>query len=166
MKVYRLQTVQQLPVDLSAAWSFFSNPANLEGITPPELKFRIITRVPRDVYTGLLIGYRLRVPPGLPVTWWTEIKHVEAPHRFVDEQRFGPYALWYHEHHFRAVDGGVEMTDTVHYALPGGWLGRLAHSLFVGRQVRGIFEHRTKVLEKLAAEGGLVPATAGDTRGP
>ena len=119
-----------------------------------------------DVYTGLLIGYRLRVPPGLPVTWWTEIKHVEAPHRFVDEQRFGPYALWYHEHHFRAVDGGVEMTDTVHYALPGGWLGRLAHSLFVGRQVRGIFEHRTKVLEKLAAEEGLVPATAGDTRGP
>lgn len=151
MKIYRLQKRQILPIDLESAWAFFSNPANLERITPPDLSFRIMTELPEEVYPGLMIGYRLRVPPGLPVTWWTEIKHVEAPHRFVDEQRAGPYALWYHEHRFRAVDGGVEMTDLLHYAMPLGPLGRLIHALFVGRQVRGIFDHRLGVLDGLFA---------------
>lgn len=149
MKVYQLQRQQQLPIDLDTAWAFFSNPSNLERITPDDMNFHIFTDVPANVYTGLMIGYRLRVPPGVPVTWWTEIKHVDAPRRFVDEQRHGPYRMWYHEHHFVAVEGGVEMTDILHYALPFGWLGRLAHWLFVGRQVRGIFDHRIGVLHRL-----------------
>ena len=105
-----------------------------------------------------MIGYRLRVPPGVPVTWWTEIKHVDAPHRFVDEQRAGPYRMWYHEHHFRAVDGGVEMSDILHYALPLGWLGRLAHALFFGRKVRSIFLHREKILQEIAPTGATSSA--------
>lgn len=149
MKIYQLQRQQHLPIDLDTAWAFFSNPSNLERITPDDLNFRIFTDVPDKVYAGLMIGYRLRVPPGVPVTWWTEIKYVDAPHRFVDEQRQGPYRMWFHEHHFEAVDGGVQMTDTLHYALPFGWLGRLAHWLFVGRQVRGIFDHRVGVLDEL-----------------
>lgn len=158
MKVYRLEATQFLPIDIDTAWSFFSDPANLERITPDDLSFRIDTKVPDNIYSGLMIGYRLRVPPGVPVTWWTEIKHVDAPYRFVDEQRAGPYAMWYHEHHFRPVAGGVEMTDIVHYALPFGPLGRLVHWLFVGRQVRGIFAHRTKVLEQIVVEGQVLVA--------
>jgi ligand-binding SRPBCC domain-containing protein len=153
MRIYRLERRQHLPLDLETAWSFFSNPRNLERITPEDLHFHIMTELPERVYPGLMIGYRLRVPPGVPVTWWTEIKHVEAPFRFVDEQRAGPYAMWYHEHRFRAVEGGVEMTDLLHYAMPFGPLGRLAHALFVGRQVRGIFDHRVQVLDELFADG-------------
>jgi ligand-binding SRPBCC domain-containing protein len=78
---------------------------------------------------------------------------VDAPHRFVDEQRAGPYRMWYHEHHFRAVDGGVEMSDILHYASPLGWLGRLAHALSVGRKVRSIFTHRDKILQEIATTG-------------
>jgi ligand-binding SRPBCC domain-containing protein len=146
MKVYRLEHTQVIAIDLETAWEFFSNPRNLEQITPPQLNFHIQTSVPERVYTGLIIGYRVRLPPGVPVTWWTEIKHVDPPHRFVDEQRAGPYRLWYHEHRFHAVEGGVEMTDIVHYALPFGLAGRLVHALVVGRQVRGIFAHRACVL--------------------
>lgn len=149
MKIYQLERKQRLAMGLEQAWDFFSNPRNLERITPDDLHFRIFTEVPDVVYTGLMIGYKLRVPPGLPVTWWTEIKSVEAPFRFVDEQRSGPYRMWYHEHHFRAVVGGVEMTDKLHYALPCGVLGRVAHALFVQRQVRGIFDHRIGVLERM-----------------
>lgn len=153
MKVYDLRCTQFLPIDLETAWAFFSRPENLEKITPEDLNFCILTEVPDEVYTGLMVGYKLRVPPGLPITWWTEIKHVDAPHRFVDEQRSGPYRMWYHEHHFRAVDGGVEMTDVLHYAMPFGWLGRLAHALFVKRQVQGIFAYRERVLDKIVTEG-------------
>jgi ligand-binding SRPBCC domain-containing protein len=149
MKIYQLERKQRLAIGLQEAWDFFSNPRNLERITPEDLKFRIFTEVPDIVYSGLMIGYKLRVPLGLPVTWWTEIKSVEAPFRFVDEQRSGPYRMWFHEHRFRAVDGGVEMTDILHYAMPFGVLGRIAHALFIGRQVRGIFDHRIGVLDEL-----------------
>ena len=86
--------------------------------------------------------------PGIPMNWMTEITHVQEPNYFVDEQRFGPYALWHHQHHFRDVDGGVEMIDEVNYAIPLGILGQLANWLFVGRAVNRIFEHRYQILEK------------------
>ena len=147
MHVYRMHTTQHLPIDIDLAWTFSSDPRNLQKITPEDMSFVIDTPVPERIHSGLFIGYRLRVPPGIPLRWWTEIKHVEAPHSFIDEQRSGPYQLWYHEHRFIAVDGGVEIQDTVHYALPFRLLGRLAHWLFVHRQLQQIFTYRRQVLE-------------------
>ena len=99
-------------------------------------------------YAGQIIQYKVSVLPGIKVNWVTEITHVQEPLHFIDEQRFGPYSLWHHQHHFKEVRGGVEMTDEVNYAIPFGYLGRLAHWIFVGREVNRIFEHRFKVLEK------------------
>ena len=100
------------------------------------------------MYPGQLIQYVVHGLPGIPMNWTTEITHVQEPHYFVDEQRFGPYALWHHQHHFKEVDGGIEMTDEVNYAIPLGLLGRIANWLFVEREVNRIFNHRFSVLEK------------------
>lgn len=100
------------------------------------------------MYAGQIISYKVTVMPLVRVRWTTEITHVQEPNYFADEQRFGPYALWHHKHHFKSVDGGIEMTDEVDYAIPLGFLGRLAHWLFVGRAVNRIFDHRYTVLEK------------------
>lgn len=99
-------------------------------------------------YAGQIIRYRVQVLPGIKVHWVTEITHVQEPVYFVDEQRFGPYALWHHQHRFKEVPGGVEMTDEVNYAIPLGILGRLANFIFVGREVNRIFDHRFTTLEQ------------------
>ncbi len=98
-------------------------------------------------YPGQIIRYKVKILGSIRVHWVTEITHVSEPNYFVDEQRFGPYALWHHQHHFKEVNGAVEMTDEVNYAIPFGFLGRLANWLFVGRQVNAIFDHRIEVLE-------------------
>lgn len=148
MKVYNLIRKQILPISVEEAWQFFSSPKNLGRITPEYMKFQILHLSGGEkMYPGQIIRYKLFVVPFLPVYWTTEITHVSEPAFFVDEQRFGPYAMWHHQHHFRAVPGGVEMTDEVNYAIPLGFLGRIAHALFVGRQVNAIFDHRFKVLE-------------------
>ena len=140
---YSIRVSQFLPVSSDTAWAFFSNPANLASITPPELDFRIISRHHGEtMYPGQIIEYKVRPVAGIPVYWMTEITHVQEGRFFVDEQRFGPYALWHHQHHFREVPGGVEMTDIVHYRLPLGILGRIAHAWFVGKKLNAIFEHR------------------------
>lgn len=99
-------------------------------------------------YAGQIIRYKVQILPGIKMHWVTEITHVNEPFYFVDEQRFGPYALWHHQHHFKEVPGGVEMTDEVNYAIPLGLLGRIANALFVGREVNRIFDYRFKVLEE------------------
>lgn len=98
-------------------------------------------------YAGQIIRYKVQVFPGIKMHWVTEITHVNEPVYFVDEQRFGPYPLWHHQHHFKEVPGGVEMTDEVNYAIPLGLLGRIANALFVGREVNRIFDYRFKILE-------------------
>lgn len=103
----------------------------------------------KQMYTGQIITYTVRPLLNIPLFWMTEIKHVEPGVFFVDEQRIGPYAIWHHQHHFKAIPGGVEMTDLVHYKLPLGPLGALAKWLFVGRQLDGIFDYRWKKLEQL-----------------
>jgi ligand-binding SRPBCC domain-containing protein len=153
MKIYNLKRTQFLPISIETAWEFFSNPANLSKITPEHMGFKILymSGGPK-MYPGQIIRYVIRVLPGIPMSWTTEITHVHEPHYFIDEQRFGPYALWHHQHHFREVDGGVEMTDEVNYAIPFGPLGRLANRLFVEREVNRIFEHRYSVLEKFFSD--------------
>ena len=149
MKIYRLKQTQFLPLKLSEAWDFFSTPKNLAKITPEHMDFQILYISGGDkAYAGQIIQYRVNVLPGIRVNWVTEITQLKEPHHFIDEQRFGPYTLWHHQHHFKEVSGGVEMTDEVNYAIPLGLLGRLAHWIFVGREVNRIFEHRFQVLEK------------------
>jgi ligand-binding SRPBCC domain-containing protein len=149
MKIYNLKRTQFLPISLSEAWDFFSTPKNLAKITPEHMRFEILYISGEEkAYAGQIIRYNVSVIPKVKVNWVTEITHVQEPIRFIDEQRFGPYALWHHQHHFKEVRGGVEMTDEVNYAIPFGFIGRLAHWIFVGREVNRIFAHRYVVLEK------------------
>lgn len=148
-QVYSLKTVQQMPVSLDLAWEFFSNPANLKEITPSNLGFQIISKHHGDrMYAGQIIEYKVSPVLGIPLYWMTEITHVAHKQFFVDEQRFGPYTLWHHQHHFKEIPGGVEMTDIVHYKLPLWFLGDIAHGLFVKRQLQQIFNHRFAVVEQ------------------
>ncbi len=146
-KAFTIQTVQHLPIGIDQAWEFFSNPANLQQITPSRLGFSIISSHHGEkMYPGQIIEYNVKPVLGIPLYWMTEITHVSDKKYFIDEQRFGPYALWHHQHHFKEVANGVEMTDIVHYKLPLGILGRIAHSLFVKKQLKEIFDYRYKVV--------------------
>jgi ligand-binding SRPBCC domain-containing protein len=129
MKVYHIKLKQFLPLSLDEAWDFFSSPENLVKITPPSMNFRIL--------------------PGINVYWVTEITHVERPYYFMDDQVTGPYTIWKHQHWFREVAGGIEMTDEITYAIPFGFLGRLANYLFVAQQLRAIFKFRYETLRQL-----------------
>lgn len=147
--VYSLKYLQQVPVSLSEAWDFFSSPKNLQDITPKNLGFHIITKdLAEKAYAGQIIEYTVKPILGIPVYWMTEITHVEDGKYFVDEQRYGPYSLWHHQHHFKENANGVEMTDLVHYKLPLGFLGGIAHSFFVKKQLEGIFSYREKMIKE------------------
>jgi len=145
MKLYSLKTVQSLPLTLAEAWAFFSDPANLQEITPPSMRFEVTSELPPRMHPGLIVTYRVRPLLGVPVRWVTEITHVVEPFLFVDEQRFGPYRFWHHQHHFREVEGGVEMTDLVHYA-PPTLAAPLIDRLVVGRKLQQVFDFRRAVL--------------------
>lgn len=148
-KVYAIKTIQTIPVSLDAAWDFFSSPANLKEITPDNLGFNIISKHHGDkMYAGQIIEYTVKPVLGIPLYWMTEITHVEDKKYFVDEQRYGPYNMWHHQHHFKAANGGVEMTDIVHYKLPFWFFGDIAHSLFVKKQLQHIFNFRNQIVAK------------------
>jgi ligand-binding SRPBCC domain-containing protein len=148
MSSHILTRVQKLPISLAEAWEFFSSPGNLQKITPARMNFRILSNTGGGgMYAGQIITYKVSPLLGLPLFWMTEITHLQPGEYFIDEQRVGPYAIWHHEHRFREVEGGVEMTDIVTYKLPFGILGTLAHAVFVRREVEGIFDHRYQVLE-------------------
>jgi ligand-binding SRPBCC domain-containing protein len=139
---------QILPITPAEAWEFFSAPRNLDAITPPNLGFRIVCCPTERIHEGLIIEYRIKIVPGLWVPWVTEIRGVEEGRAFIDEQRFGPYKFWHHRHTFEAVEGGVKLTDRIHYALPFGPLGSIAHALFVRRKMEEIFRFRREELER------------------
>ena len=148
-KVYRLKFVQELPVSMQKAWDFFSSPANLQEITPSTMDFRITSEPSEKMYAGQVIEYRVKPLAALSLYWMTEITHVEEGKYFVDEQRYGPYSLWHHQHHFREIEGGVEMTDIVHYKIPGWVLGDIANSIFVKKKLQEIFNYRYAKVEEL-----------------
>lgn len=150
MAVHVLQTVQKIPVPLHQAWDFFSSPDNLKVITPTHLGFKVLSQSPQPkMYAGQIIEYTVKPLLNIPMYWMTEITHVQEQEFFVDEQRFGPYAMWHHQHHFTAIEGGVEMTDLVHYKIPLGWLGDIANTAFVKSQLQHIFSFRFKKVEEL-----------------
>lgn len=149
-KIYSLKKVQVLNVPVAEAWSFFSSPQNLADITPPDLGFTITSKHHGEVmYEGQIIQYIVKPVLGIPLNWLTEITHVEHEKYFVDEQRFGPYAFWHHQHHFKPLNGGTEMTDIVHYKLPLWFIGDIANALFVKRQLKNIFDYRYQKAETL-----------------
>lgn len=149
MKLYSMMYTQCLPLSLEEAWSFFSSPTNLQKITPPKLDFTITSDLVKSMYAGMIITYRIKVLLGLPLTWVTEITQVREPHYFIDEQRFGPYRFWHHQHFFREIENGVEMKDIVHYALYGSFFGSLIHKVVVQKELEDIFRFREKKLESL-----------------
>ena len=150
MAAHSIKTVQKIPISLDKAWDFFSNPANLQAITPDNMGFKVISKHHGDtMYAGQIIEYTVKPVLGIPLYWMTEIIQVKDKQYFIDEQRFGPYSLWHHQHHFKAIEGGVEMTDIVHYKNPLWLLGRLANFLFVKKQLKGIFQYRLKKTEEL-----------------
>lgn len=150
MAVHVLKQVQTLPVTLDEAWDFFSHPKNLAVMTPEYLNLRFTNELfGEEMYAGQVMTYNVKPLLGIPMFWMTEITHVQPKRFFVDEQRFGPYALWHHQHHFREVAGGVEMTDLIHYKAPMGPLGDLAVRLFIRRQLEGIFAFRRRRVEEL-----------------
>ncbi len=148
MGIHKLEATQSLPIDIQAAWEFFSNPANLNAITPPRLGFQMTSKAPTQMYPGLFLTYRVRPLFNVPLDWVTEITQVEAPLRFIDEQRSGPYRIWHHEHHFREVPGGVEMRDVVYYSIGFGPIGDLIARTVVRKRVHEIFRYRKRVLEQ------------------
>ncbi len=145
--MYQLKKTQIIKADLQSTWDFFSSPLNLEKITPPDMGFHVKTELPEKMYEGLMIEYTVRPLLGIPMNWITEIKTVKELEFFVDEQRKGPYRIWHHEHHFKEVEGGVEMTDIVSYELPLGFLGRLMHPIIVKKKLAEIFDYRFKAVE-------------------
>lgn len=139
-----------MPVSLDVAWYFFSDPANLAQITPDGMGFKTISAFHGPVmYAGQVIEYTVKPILGIPLYWMTEITHVADKKYFVDEQRFGPYSLWHHQHHFTVIEGGVEMTDIVHYKLPLWFFGDIANALFVRSKLKKIFDHRLRRVEEL-----------------
>jgi ligand-binding SRPBCC domain-containing protein len=155
MPVYVLQREQRVAMSLDDCWRFFSDPRNLEKITPPSLRFRVRSELPAEVYAGMMIRYTVSPLFGIPMTWVTEITHMRKPHYFADEQRVGPYRLWHHEHSFRAInDRESEVLDLIHYAPPLGALGAILNKLLVRPQLERIFNFRTEQLEKTARDSG------------
>ena len=149
MKLYQLHAKQALPISKKAAWDFLSDPKNLKVITPDHMGFTILSGADRSMFQGQIIQYIVKPFPGVSTKWVTEITHVKEGEYFVDEQRFGPYALWHHKHFIKEVEGGVEMEDLIDYKLPFGMLGQLVQPFIVKKQLRQIFQYREKKLEAL-----------------
>ena len=151
MKTYALHFETFIPTSIDKAWDFFTSPLNLAKITPPDMGFRVTSdfNPGAKVYPGMIITYKVSPLFGIKLNWMTEITHVEQNKYFVDEQRFGPYALWHHQHHFKAVDGGVQMTDVVNYAIGYGFIGRMANALFVAKKLGQVFAYRERVIKKI-----------------
>jgi len=151
VKSYVLKTEQAIPISLEQAWDFFSSPLNLAKITPDDMKFVVTSdyKPGTKMYEGMIITYKISPLLGIKMNWMTEITHVKEGEYFVDEQRFGPYALWHHEHHFKAIKGGVLMSDILYYAIPLGPIGRLTNAIYVGKQIEKIFAYREKAIIEL-----------------
>jgi len=147
--MYQLKRTQFVKTDLATCWEFFSSPNNLIKITPKEMGFDVLTEGVENMYEGLMIEYKVRPLLNIPLRWITEITHVKHQQYFVDEQRKGPYKIWHHEHHFKEVQGGVEMTDIVSYELPFGILGKMANPLIVKKKLDQIFAYRFKIVDEL-----------------
>lgn len=161
--MYQLQRTQFIKADLQTCWKYFSAPANLHVITPDYIDFKVHTAIPEEMYEGLMIKYTIRPILGIPLTWISEITTVKEGSYFVDDQRQGPYRMWHHEHRFKEVENGVEMTDTISYSMPLGFIGRFVHWLFVRKQLENIFAYRIEKVDEMFNRGYAEPTVNGST---
>ncbi|MGK0421559.1 MAG: ligand-binding SRPBCC domain-containing protein [Polaribacter sp.] len=152
MKIYTLHKKQKLPISLDKAWEFLSNPKNLKVITPDYMSFNIVSTIDRPLYTGQIIQYIVTPLLGIKTQWVSEITHIEEKRYFVDEQMYGPYALWHHKHFVKEVPGGVELEDIIDYKVPLGLLGQLVHPFLVKPKLEEIFNYRQEKLLELFGE--------------
>lgn len=151
--MHTLKRVSKLPIDLQTAWNFFSNPKNLKEITPEYMGFNITSAFFKEkMYPGMVITYKVTPLLTIPMRWMTEITQVKENEYFIDEQRVGPYKIWHHQHHFKAIEGGVEMTDIIDYVIPFGFLGRLLEPIVVQPKLKEIFNFREKRVKELFGE--------------
>ncbi|MEH3112701.1 SRPBCC family protein [Pedobacter terrae] len=151
MKTYRLEFTQKLPIDLNSAWDFFSSPMNLAEITPKNMAFDVTSpnMTNTKMYPGLVITYKVSPLFGIKLSWVTEITHVKDKEYFIDEQRFGPFAFWHHQHHFEKIEGGILMRDILHYSIGWGPIGIVANSMIVKNRINEIFKFRYQKVEEL-----------------
>jgi ligand-binding SRPBCC domain-containing protein len=150
--LYTLHSKQNLPIPLQEAWDFMANPKNLTVITPASMGFTTLSGDDRAMFAGQIIHYTVTPMLGIKLQWVTEITHVDHLKFFVDEQRYGPYQFWHHKHFLKEIPGGVEMEDIVHYKVPMGILGRMAHPFLVKPKLDEIFGYRRKKLIELFGE--------------
>jgi ligand-binding SRPBCC domain-containing protein len=149
MRPFVFERTQLLHTTIDIAWDFFSDPGNLTRITPPGMDFRITSPPQVTTYAGQIITYAVRPLLGISMDWTTEITHLTKPDFFVDEQRFGPYRFWHHQHFFREVDDGVEVRDLIHYLLSHDQMAGLVNRLIVAPRLKQIFDYRTKALHDI-----------------
>jgi ligand-binding SRPBCC domain-containing protein len=148
-KLYTKIYKQNLKTDINTIWDFISNPKNLQEITPKEMGFEILTNDSGSkMYAGMIIEYKVNVIKGFKIKWITEITHVSENNYFIDEQRFGPYRFWHHQHFVIESSNGIEMMDIISYKVPFGFLGGLVNYLFVNNKIDSIFKFRNTVLDK------------------
>ena len=145
--MYILNSIQQLPISKEEAWAFFSDPSQLENITPDHMSMKPMQELPKYMYEGMIILYRIEPFFKVNMKWVTEITHIQEGKYFIDEQRFGPFRFWHHQHRLIENKAGVELQDTVHYVMPFSILGRVAHQLFIRKRIENIFSYRKKQLE-------------------
>ena len=151
MKTYTIHFTQKMPISLEKAWEFFSSPLNLSKITPESMKFVVTSDYTEQtkMYEGMIITYKVSPLLGIKMDWMTEITTVKDKEYFIDEQRFGPFKFWHHEHHFEEINGGVLMTDKLTYGIPFGIFGQLANTIIVAKQTQEIFDYRVKAVDEM-----------------
>jgi ligand-binding SRPBCC domain-containing protein len=149
--LHTINRKQLIKSDQHSLWSFISSPLNLALITPASMQFEVINNDTHSqkMYPGQIIEYYVTPFAGFRTHWVTEITHVTEKEYFSDEQRIGPYKLWHHEHFIKKVDGGLEMTDLVHYKVPFGFLGIIVNSLFIEKKLKSIFDYRYEKFEEM-----------------
>jgi len=147
--IYTLKAKQDLKISLDEAWDFFSSPKNLSKITPKNMGFNITSDIPKLIYEGQIITYKVSPFIGFKMNWVTEITSVKNKEYFVDEQRFGPYSMWHHEHYFKPKGDKIEIIDKISFKVPFSFIGRLFTPILVIPQLKKIFNHRIKTLDKI-----------------
>jgi ligand-binding SRPBCC domain-containing protein len=161
--MWRLECEMTAPVAIERAFGLFEDPYNLAKVTPPWLRFQIVSPERIVMRRGANIDYTIRWL-GLPFGWRTLITEYDPPKVFVDEQLRGPYRLWRHRHDFRETAAGTIISDRVDYRLPFGFIGDLAHALVVRRQLIGIFRFRQRAIADLLLPGGRGQIATGEPR--